>query len=275
MSATQQSVESSPNPILGASAPTAASIPVPDLIEIDFPSKFARATACMRSACAQHGLDEDHLLAMLSDRPELRRAVEYTFGEPGSTPKRSEMQQLVTSVEDALDLADPLPVHLASPVKIALRCARALNAGAILLLSIWIVIGAIVTGHNEMAQNTSPTIALTMLVFALIGLGLLEAAHIGAVALSTADVSTLKASHPRVFRLHRFINTKHKLEEYLSARQLGVVMIVFIIAEVTRTADLEELPGTSIATLARWSRSCVSVSPARCWCWSSLRSRLS
>ena len=98
-----------------------------------------------------------------------------------------------------------------------------------------------------MAQNTSPVLALTMLVVALIGLGLLEAAHIGAVALSTADVSTLEASHPRVFRLHRFINTKHKLEEYLSARQLGVVMIVFIIAELTRTAELKQLPGTSIA----------------------------
>jgi hypothetical protein len=237
--AIQHALEPSAEVTLGS--PT----PVPTTAEP--PTKFAHATACVRDACTKHGLDEEHLLALLSGRPELRRAVACTFGDVTSVPTRHEMERLVAHVEDALDLAEPLPVDLASPLRLALRACRAATAGCILLLSMWIVIGAIVSGQNEMAASTSPAMTAAMLVVALVVLGLLEAAHIGVVALSTADVSALESSHPRVFGLHRFINTKDKLEQYLSARQLGVVLIVFVIAEVTRTAGVEQLPGTSVA----------------------------
>jgi hypothetical protein len=47
--------------------------------------------------------------------------------------------------------------------------------------------------------------------------------------------------------LHHHINTKRKLENYLAARQVGVVLTVFLISEVTRTPGLAVLPGTTIA----------------------------
>jgi hypothetical protein len=212
----------------------------------DLPAKLAHAMSCVRDACAKHGLDEDQLVALFARQPEVHRAIACTFGNATSVPSRPEMERLVAQVEEVLDLPAPLPVDLASPLRIAGRACGDATAGCALLLSMWIVIGAIVSGHNAMAANTSPTATIAMLAVALIVLGLLEAAHIGAVALSTADVSALESTHARVFRLHRFIDTKDKLEQYLAARQLGVVLIVFVIAEVTRTAGLQRLPGTSI-----------------------------
>jgi Silicon transporter len=207
--------------------------------------RYETVTACLRTACAQHGLDQEHLIALL---PSIKRSViAYTFGSSTTPPRRGEMRRLVRHVEDVLDLGAPLSVDLASPTIVALRALRSVIAAITLAISGWIVIGAILTSHNQMADSTSPAITLATLVGALVMLGLLEAAHIGAVALSTADVSMLTASHPRVIGLHRHIDTKHKLEEYLAARQFGVVLVVFAISYVTRIGTLTTFPGTSIA----------------------------
>lgn len=211
------------------------------------PDRRSQAATGIRQACAQHGVDQAILAAWLPDRDDLRDALDFVFGRTGTPPALPILRGLVREVETRLDLAEPLTVDLAGPAQRWLRLLRSMLAATLLLLSGWTVIGAIFTSQNALAATTSPAATLTVLIVAILALALLEAAHIGAVALSTADVTTLEDSHPHVFRLHRHIDTKHKLEDYLAARQVGVVLIVFVIAEVTRTADLTTLPGTTVS----------------------------
>ncbi|HEY7873637.1 MAG TPA: hypothetical protein VIG64_00805, partial [Actinomycetota bacterium] len=196
---------------------------------------------------AKHGIDHAALAALLADQQHLLPPSNYVFGLTEVAPSLKAMRDLVQLIEQRLDLAEPLAVDLAGPMHHALGRLRAAFATTVLGLSGWTVIGSILTSRNDLAARTSPLITLAILLTVLVALALLEAAHIGAVALSTADVSTLEYSHPRVFRLHRFIATKAKLEDYLAARQVGVVLLVFVMAEVTRTVGLSTLPGTSIA----------------------------
>lgn len=184
---------------------------------------IARAANSIRRACEQHALDEGALDSLLGHQEELSTAIAYVFDSDRVQPTRALMRRLADDVQEALDLTDLLDAGLPSAGERLLGALRAFVAGCAFVLSTWIVVGSIVSGQNELAATTSPVLALATLVGALFLLALLEAAHIGAVALSTADVSSLRDSHPRVFRLHRYINTKAKLEHYLAARQVGVV----------------------------------------------------
>jgi hypothetical protein len=206
----------------------------------------ASAAEQMRRACREHAVDHDTLLSMLG-RPELAGAVGYVFGTSDLRPSTATMRKLVGATEKVLDLTTPLDVQLDGAGRTIAKAARAVFAASALVFSGWVVVGSILLGENDLAKATSPLATLGILVAALLVLALLEAAHIGAVSLSTADVSTLEHSHPRVFRLHRYIDTKTKLERYLAARQVGVVLVVFMISELTRTAELTMLPGTAIA----------------------------
>lgn len=203
----------------------------------------------VRTTCEQHGVDRDALRTILHDQlsePGRTTTVDYLCGRSDNPPSLAEMRLVVAQIEKILDLSGPLDVDLASPGHRIARLARDGFAATVLLTSGWVVIGAIISGQNEFARTTSPGITVCILACALLLLALLEAAHIGAVALSGADVSTLEKSHPRVHALHRHIATKRLLEEYLAARQVGVVLVVFLISEVTRTTGLHNLPGTSI-----------------------------
>lgn len=205
------------------------------------------AAAKVREVFERHGLDQPSVAALLAGQPELSQAVDYVFGLSSSVPSLRVMRTLVCQVEERLDLTEPLAVDIAGTVRKGARLLRAAFASTVLALSGWTVVGAILTSQNPLAKSTSPVTTLAVLLVALVVLALLEAAHIGAVALSTSDVAALEHSHPRVFRLHHFIDSKKKLEEYLAARQVGVVLIVFVIAAVTRTASLSALPGTTLA----------------------------
>jgi hypothetical protein len=204
------------------------------------------AVQSVRQVCSNYGVDATALSSLLS-QTSLEETVRFVFGQKADRPSRSQLRALVFEIESILDLSEPLDVDLAGPLQRSLRLLRAMVAAIALAFSAWTVLGAIVNSQNALAERTSPLMTLGILIAALIMLALLEAAHIGAVALSTADVSTLKQSHPRVYALHRFIDTKHRLESYLAARQVGVVLIVFVIAEVTRTVGLATLPGTSVS----------------------------
>lgn len=202
----------------------------------------------IREVCAQHAMDATALALAISaaDDPGLRRCVAFVFNAAEAVPTVPDMRRTVAAVELALDLQEPLEVKLDGRGRRALGALRAAFAATVLVLSTWLVIGGIVSGQNEFAHATSPATAIIVLLAALVLLAFLEAAHIGAVALSTADVTALRQSHPRVFRMHRHIATKPRLEEYLAARQVGVVLVVFFISEVTRTANMTTLPGTGV-----------------------------
>ena len=207
--------------------------------------KYNKTVKSLLTVCDSNGLNFDSLTALLQDS-SMAGAVEYVFGLTDRVPRRTLLSQLVKQVEERLDLQDPLEEDLAPMGVKIVRVVRAVFSGMVLALSMWTVIGAILDQSNAMSADTSPTFTLGVLVVALAALALLEAAHIGAVALSTADVSELQSQYPRVYRLHRHISTPTKLEHYLAARQVGVVMIVFVVAEVTRTVGLRYLPGTAI-----------------------------
>lgn len=205
-----------------------------------------RVAVAIRQACHRHALDEKALDALLGSPDRLRTAIAFVFDSDSAQPRRADMRFLLERVHEILDLDEPLDAGLPSAGRQIMAGARVVVAASAFSLSIWIVIGSILAGHNEFAASTSSGFALGTLALALFILALLEAAHIGAVALSTADVSSLQDSHPRVFKLHHHINTKTKLEHYLAARQVGVVLVVFLVSELTRTAELRTLPGTEL-----------------------------
>ncbi|HML50652.1 MAG TPA: hypothetical protein PKD84_04470 [Propionicimonas sp.] len=207
----------------------------------------AQTASELRDILAMHGLDRDALIPLLN-REHLTPVIDWVLLDEGSTPSRKAMRELVHAVQSKLDLPDDaVTANLAEPIVRLGSFVRSIFAGTVLVLAGWTVLGEILTGHNDMAAHTSIPVTLTVLIVALTVLALLEAAHIGAVALSTADVSELHATHARVVRLHAHIDTKSKLEHYLAARQVGVVLTVFLISEVTRTAGMHTLPGTTIA----------------------------
>lgn len=200
----------------------------------------------IRDVCSDHGIGDPHALTTLVGSQHADTAL-FLFHGGGDVPARAQIRELGHDLEESLDLTEPLTLGLDKPIVRLAHAMRAAFAGGVIVLCTWIVVGAAITSQNAMAAHTSAAFVLSLLAGTLIALALLEAAHIGAVALSSADVSELRLSHPRVFRLHRHINTKEKLEEYLAARQVGVVLLVFVIAEVTRTAGMTTLPGTAIA----------------------------
>jgi len=198
--------------------------------------------------CEKHGLCYDDWVAWFNDEPYLIPALDWMFDRSKPVPNRRLMRDLVSAVESHIDVSDEtVQADLSSIVTKAARKARSVFVGIVFVLSGWIVVGSIFTGQNDFAKSTSVTTTLIVLIVAILWLAFLEAAHIGAVALSTADVSELGSTRPRLVKLHKYIDNKSKLEKYLAARQVGVVLTVFLISAVTRTPTLRFLPWTNIA----------------------------
>ncbi|BAH56188.1 hypothetical protein [Rhodococcus opacus] len=218
------------------------------LVAVTGNNPVTAAAAAVREAVAAKGIDEDTLNAMLRTVPARKTdadAIHYCFNTAAPVPTRAAMRRVVEAVEE-LDLGTFESIDLISPVTRLVRHVRDVAAGALFAFCLYLVLGAVLTGQNAMANHTSTAFVLGALAVCLGLLALLEAAHIAAVALSTADVSQLRESHSRVFKLHPFVATSERLEHYLAGRQAGVVLVVFGIAEVTRTAGMTSLPFTSI-----------------------------
>lgn len=221
------------------------------LVSVTGIKPVAAAAAAVREATEAKGIDEDTLKSMLHTLSTTRTdtsldaAVTYCFDTDIFAPTRATMRRLVEAVGD-LELGAFEAIDLTSPVTHVARHVRDIAAGTLFGFCLYLVLGGVLTGQNAMANHTSPSLVLGALAVCLGILALLEAAHIAAVALSTADVSHLRESHPRVFKLHPFVATSERLEHYLAGRQAGVVLVVFGIAEVTRTAGMTALPFTNI-----------------------------
>lgn len=214
-------------------------------------SRILAAASQLKTICERRGLSRDGLSSILAATPGIQSTIDWIFDPTGEAPPRKEMLGLISAMKAELELGEDLVhVDLKGRGAKAAAAARSVFAGSVFALSGWVVLGCILSSQNELARSTSPAMVLLILALSIVWLALLEAAHIGAVALSVADVSELNATHPRVVGIHRYIDTKEKLERYLAARQVGVVLTVFLISEVTRTPGLAYLPGTSIAVPA-------------------------
>lgn len=212
-------------------------------------SPVAATRSAILDACNKTGLDRRAVEATLraAGFAGMESSVAYVFdADAAVTVTTAKMQKLQQAIRSIMDQGEALGPELKTAPRRLLAAVREVLAGAIFVVCLWLVVGGIVTGQNALSHNTSPLVAVLVLAASLACLGALEAAHIGAVALSTADVSELRESHPRVFKLHRFIKTKPLLERYLSGRQAGVVLVVFMISELTRTAGMTTLPGTAV-----------------------------
>jgi hypothetical protein len=195
--------------------------------------------------------DAEQLIGSLPGIPATTRAqaleaVPFVFGARSAPPANRSLHALATVVSDHFEEPIDLGALLTAPTRLG-RAARDVFAAMTFVLALWIVIGGLLTGQSALLGDEGPVASLAAFGAALLVLGLLEAAHIGAASLAAADVSALATTHPRLQRLHCHIDTKEKLEHYLGARQLGVVLVVFVIAEVTRFSGLETMPGTTVA----------------------------
>lgn len=212
-------------------------------------SPVGRAAATVRDRCLDSGIDGATLASLLRDRDDtaLVPAASFCYDRTVPRPSIRQMRLLVAAVEEILCLDTPLDVNLAGVPTRILNGLRNLLSGVVFVGCVWLVVGGILTGATGMAQHEPPVATLIVLVVSLAGLALLEAAHLGAVALSNANVSEMRDAYPRLVRMHPLIATKDRLEHYLAGRQTGVVLVVFAVAEVTRTAGLRTLPWTDVA----------------------------
>jgi hypothetical protein len=242
---------------LGASAAALTTfphdVPVAAPFSLTGSSPVAAAAAAIRSECHKAGIDSQLLLSMLrsAGHTGLDAALDFVFDrQPAVSP--TDVAKLKKAVESLFDKELRIRGSIRSRTRRVVVAVRETAAGLIFLTCVWLVLGGIVTGQNSMARSSSPLTTLLVLAGSLVCLAALEAAHIGAVALSTANVTELKETHPRLHRLHPHIATKPLLERYLAGRQAGVVLVVFAVAEVTRTAGMAMLPGTSLV-LPGWT----------------------
>jgi hypothetical protein len=209
--------------------------------------------AQLRAVAGRHALTGADVRQLVRDVPNLPprtrvlaiAAAGSIFGSGGRAVGARQLRALVEVVEDTLD-EDIDARQLESLWERAADAVRDGVAGFAIMGSTWIVLGGLLTGRSALFGNQSPLISLVAFSAVMAALGMLEAAHIGAVSLASADVSALAASHPRVVHLHRRINTKAKLEEYLAARQFGVVLVVFLIAACTQFPHMRTLPWTPL-----------------------------
>ena len=208
-------------------------------------SPVSVAGAAVREAMVNAGLDVAVVAQMLHGQgaTHLDDVLEFCVRPSQRPPGRRSMARLVDALRAADLHIDIQPGLLVSRGRRGVRVVRDVAAGAIFVGSVWLVIGGIISGNNTMAQHTSVIFTLGVLAVCLTALALLEAAHIAAVALAPADVSVLQTTHTRVHSMHRHIATKRRLEQYLAGRQAGVALVVFGVAEVTRTAGMVTVPG--------------------------------
>lgn len=115
-------------------------------------------------------------------------------------------------------------------------------------ISTYFVIGYIIEGESNATLNfeINSIIALILFVILSIILATLEGTQISIVILRTKELSLLKSKYSRSKRIHRRTFLEEDTQRYLAGRQLFVIAIVFMIAQITSFPDVETLPFSNI-----------------------------
>lgn len=122
---------------------------------------------------------------------------------------------------------------------------RVLVAGAVFLISVVCVAGAIWEGHSALFGERRIT-ALVVLTLLLVILGIFEGLQISVALLRFKDIEYFDGRFPRAARLHHWFRTESGTRRFLAGRQFFVVFVVFFIARITSFPGLRHLPLTGI-----------------------------
>lgn len=108
----------------------------------------------------------------------------------------------------------------------------------------FMVIGGIFTGKSNYNFFDSPVFSFAILIFLILVLAALEGTQICVTLLRMKDLESVKNKYPRAYSIHRKIKNEMMTRKYLAGRQLLVIMIIFIVAQITSFKDFKNWPFT-------------------------------
>ncbi len=115
-------------------------------------------------------------------------------------------------------------------------------AGILFIFVLYIVIGGILDGESRLSL-TIPLAGIMMLLVVLIFLlALFEGSQMSVAILQKQELGSLRSQYPRAYSLHKKFSSVEGTKRYLAGRQLCVIIIVFIAAQITSFPSLDSWP---------------------------------
>ncbi len=154
-------------------------------------------------------------------------------------------QELVGDLNEILNLDLPLEIFSSKYTKI-LKHTKLFLGILLFLFTSYILIGGIATGQSTFLNISNPALLFALLLVLILLLGAFEGLQIGVTTLRLKDVSTFQNEYPKAYSLHRKFRAEEKARDFLAGRQLFVIILVFIIAQITSFPNMKTLPFTEM-----------------------------
>jgi len=121
----------------------------------------------------------------------------------------------------------------------------------LLLFSIVVIIGNIFKEQTRLSHQTHPSIALVLMLFAIVWLTMVEGGQGALVGLGPVDPDLYKESHKMTYKCTQLIYKGDNLNRYLLGRQFMVILIVFIV-ELCGATHAKEGSNVELWGLPSW-----------------------
>ena len=120
-------------------------------------------------------------------------------------------------------------VKTAVKVDSACRMFKYLYSSLLLIFSIVLIIGNMFNRQTRLSFESSPVLALVIMLLAIIWLTMVEGGQGALVGLGPVDAELYRESHPMTYRGMKLVYKGDNLDRYLLGRQFMVILIVFIV----------------------------------------------
>lgn len=116
--------------------------------------------------------------------------------------------------------------------------------GIMALFVTYNVIGGLILGHSSFVKN--PFLSILILVLLVITLAFFEGLQISITTLRLKSLGSKSSKFPTAFALHKKIKKDDDSKKFLAGRQLVVIILVFLAAQLTSFPDLNTIPFTNL-----------------------------
>ena len=153
----------------------------------------------------------------------------------------------------AMDIENMLYVEL--PVQLLeirlVKYGRIARSGLSILLFIsvfYMVVGAILTEPSNLigTNNANPVVAIGVLMVLILILGMFEGLQISIATLRYKDLYSLRWKYPQAYSINTMFRGVLSTNRFFAGRQLFVVIIVFVAAQLTSFPSIQTWPLTDV-----------------------------
>lgn len=138
-----------------------------------------------------------------------------------------------------------LSVHfIRSRLNIIVNRVSEYSSILVFLFISYMLIGGIFARKSSFQFSDSPIFTFAILIFLILVLAALEGTQISVTLLRMKDLESVKNKFPRAYNIHKKISNEMMTRKYLAGRQLLVILIVFIVAQITSFNNFNEWPFT-------------------------------